>query len=120
MLFRSYAGPHASDDDNVDKLLAELEGVADDRRGACFRCAAVFLARGDDAAPLIGRGEWRGRILRERRGSEGFGYDPVFLDIGSGKAAAELTREEKNRASHRGQAFRELARLLAARSDARQ
>ena len=110
-----YAGPHASDDDNVDKLLAELERVADERRGACFRCVAVFLAGSEDPAPLIGRGEWRGRILRERRGTGGFGYDPVFLDTGSGRSAAELTAEEKNRVSHRGQAFRELARLLALR-----
>lgn len=108
-----YAGPHGSDGDNVDKLLVELEGVADDGRGACFRCVAVFLTGSADPAPLIGRGEWRGRILAERRGTEGFGYDPVFLDPGSGRSAAELSPEEKNRVSHRGRAFRELARLLA-------
>lgn len=112
-----YAGPHAHDDDNVDRLLAELEGVADDRRGARFRCVAVFLTSSEDAVPLIGRGEWHGRILKVRRGTEGFGYDPVFLDRESGRSAAELTAEEKNRVSHRGRAFRELARLLAARSD---
>lgn len=115
-----YAGQDASDGDNVDKLLAELEGVADDRRGARFHCVAVFLAHSEDPAPLVGRGEWRGRILGERRGNRGFGYDPVFLDTASGRSAAELTADEKNRVSHRGQAFRELARLLAARDDWRQ
>jgi XTP/dITP diphosphohydrolase len=112
-----YAGMNASDDDNVDKLLAELDGVPDDRRGARFRCVAVFLRSPGDPAPLIGRGEWRGRILAERRGSGGFGYDPVFLDPGRGMSAAELPPEEKNRLSHRGQAFRELTRLLAQRAE---
>lgn len=110
-----YAGPHASDDDNIDKLLAELEDVPEDQRGARFRCVAVFLATADDPLPLVGRGEWRGRILTGRRGTGGFGYDPVFLDPASGKSAAELTAEEKNRVSHRGRAFRELARLIASR-----
>lgn len=115
-----YAGPHATDDDNVDRLLAELERVADDQRAARFRCVAVFLTCSEDAAPLVGRGEWHGRILGERRGTGGFGYDPVFLDSESGRSAAELTKAEKNRVSHRGRAFRELARLLAARSAGRQ
>jgi XTP/dITP diphosphohydrolase len=110
-----YAGPHASDADNVDKLLTELRDVADERRGARFHCVAVFLACAGSATPRVGYGEWSGRILRQRRGSGGFGYDPVFLDSGSGRSAAELAPEEKNRVSHRGQAFQELARLLAGR-----
>ena len=118
-----YAGSHATDDDNIDKLLAELEGVPWDRRGARFRCVAVFLESSEDAAPLIGRGEWRGRILDRRRGTGGFGYDPVFLPASSGTAssgtasgrsAAELSPAGKNRVSHRGKAFRQLAALLSA------
>ena len=111
-----YAGMHASDDDNVDRLLAELEGVPEDRRGARFRCVAVFVNSPEDPAPLIGRGEWCGRILTERRGSGGFGYDPVFFVPDRGLTAAELPPEEKNRLSHRGQAFRELKGLLARRA----
>lgn len=115
VLSARYAGAHASDDDNIDKLLAELSGVGADQRGASFRCVAVFLRSSDDSLPLIGRGEWRGRILESRRGVSGFGYDPVFIANGSDRSAAEMTVAEKNRVSHRGQAFRELARLLASR-----
>jgi len=110
-----YAGEDASDDDNIEKLLAELEGVPDERRGAGFHCAAVFVADAGDDAPLVEEGVWRGRILLARRGRGGFGYDPVFFDPDTGRAAAELTREEKNTRSHRGRAFRALAGELAER-----
>lgn len=109
-----YAGDDASDGDNVDRLLAELQGVRGAERRARFRCVAVLL----DAAggqPLLAEGEWEGVILTQRRGSGGFGYDPVFFDPRLGKAAAELRPDEKNRVSHRGRAFRRLARLMAAR-----
>lgn len=104
-----YAGPAASDDDNIDKLLAELDGV--EARGAAFHCAACFLQSADDE-PLVARGTWRGEILTARRGAGGFGYDPVFLVPELGKASAELAPEEKNARSHRGQALRELATAL--------
>jgi len=107
-----YAGPDASDADNVDRLLEELAAVADADRGAGFHCAAVLVGPGSDAVPLIAEGVWRGTILRERVGDGGFGYDPVFLDPASGKTGAQMTREEKNRVSHRGRAFSELRRLL--------
>lgn len=114
VLSARYAGPEASDDDNVDKLLGELSAVPQAQRGARFRCVAVYLRASDDSSPLIGRGEWRGRILDRRRGRGGFGYDPVFVPEGGERTAAEMTAAEKNRLSHRGQAFRELARQLAA------
>ena len=107
-----YAGPDASDADNVDRLLEVLAAVADADRGAGFHCAAVLVGPGSDAVPLIAEGVWRGTILRERVGDGGFGYDPVFLDPASGKTGAQMTREEKNRVSHRGRAFSELRRLL--------
>lgn len=107
-----YAGPAASDDDNIDKLLAELDGV--EARGAAFHCAACFLASEDDE-PVLAHGTWRGEILSARRGDGGFGYDPVFLVPGLGKASAELTPDEKNALSHRGQALRELATELKTR-----
>lgn len=107
-----YAGPAASDDANIDLLLAELGDR--DERGAAFHCVACFLAPGLDA-PILAHGAWHGKILRERRGSGGFGYDPVFLDPATGRTSAELAPDEKNARSHRGMALRELAAKLAAR-----
>ncbi|MEM9335839.1 MAG: RdgB/HAM1 family non-canonical purine NTP pyrophosphatase [Pseudomonadota bacterium] len=108
-----YAGPGASDDDNVDKLLAEMDGV--NERGAAFHCVASFVLDAD-ADPVLGEGEWRGEILAARRGENGFGYDPVFLDPASGRASAELTADEKNARSHRGQARAALAAKLKAQA----
>ncbi len=104
-----YAGAGATDDDNVDKLLDELDGVSD--RGAAFHCVASFVMDAD-SEPLIGEGEWRGSILAERRGTNGFGYDPVFLDPESGVASAELTPDDKNARSHRGKALAALVRQM--------
>lgn len=108
-----YAGEDATDDGNIDKLLAELDRVHDEDRGAEFQCVACFVYS-KDAEPLFAKGSWRGRILSARRGNGGFGYDPVFFDTVSGKAAAELSADEKNSCSHRGKALRELADLLGA------
>lgn len=113
VLSARYAGPHATDAQNIDKLLAELSDVADDKRGAAFHCAACFVLP-DDSAPLIASGEWRGSILRDRRGQSGFGYDPVFFDPEIGRSSAELTADEKNERSHRGKALRALAAQLSA------
>ena len=107
-----YAGEDASDDDNLDRLLEEMQDVGDDQRGAAFHCAAVLVFPDDAPEPLVAEGIWRGTLLRERRGSGGFGYDPVFLDEASGKTGAEMSREEKNAISHRGKAFRQLRDLL--------
>ncbi|NNL63462.1 MAG: RdgB/HAM1 family non-canonical purine NTP pyrophosphatase [Woeseiaceae bacterium] len=109
-----YAGPGASDDDNIDKLLAELDGV--DARGAAFHCVACFVDA-DNGEPLLARGSWRGKILTARRGDGGFGYDPVFLVPELGKASAELSPDEKNARSHRGQALKILAAALRTRLD---
>lgn len=105
-----YAGPGASDEDNVDKLLSELEPFTE--RDAYFHCAAVFLRDADDSAPLVAEGSWHGAISRERRGSGGFGYDPVFVVQGLDRHSAELSSTEKNRRSHRGLAMRELVERL--------
>ena len=106
-----YSGPDATDQTNIDRLLAELEGVPEDQRSAAFHCVVCFVTP-DGAEPLIAEGEWRGRILRERRGDGGFGYDPVFLDIELGCSSAELNADEKNARSHRGKALKALARKL--------
>lgn len=106
-----YSGPDATDQSNNDRLLAELEGVPDEQRGAAFHCVACFVAPGLDE-PVIAEGEWRGRILHERRGKGGFGYDPLFYLPELGKSSAELSPQEKNARSHRGQAIAELSRKL--------
>jgi len=106
-----YAGVNATDDENVDKLLRELADVGDELRGAAFHCVASFVMPGSPQA-LVAEGVWRGTILRARRGEGGFGYDPVFRDPASGLTGAELTAEEKNARSHRGQALRGLVALL--------
>jgi XTP/dITP diphosphohydrolase len=107
-----YAGPTASDAENVDKLLSELGDR--DARGAEFHCVACFMAPGLDT-PILTHGSWRGEILRAPRGTGGFGYDPVFLDPHTGRASAELDPGEKNARSHRGIALRRLAEALGDR-----
>jgi XTP/dITP diphosphohydrolase len=108
-----FAGPAATDTDNVLKLLAELAGVANEARTARFYCVMVAMRDADDPAPLVAEGIWRGRIAAEPRGGGGFGYDPVFLADG-GRTAAELGDDEKNRLSHRGTALRRLVESLTA------
>jgi len=106
-----YAGVQASDDDNIEKLLHELRRVADDKRTAAFHCCAVYVSA-DDSTSLVAEGRWQGRILGERRGSGGFGYDPVFFDPECGRSAAELGPDLKNARSHRGKALAALAEML--------
>lgn len=107
-----YAGPGATDRQNIEKLLAELGGLRDDERTASFHCVAVFVTAEGDSSPLIAEGVWPGRILADCRGRGGFGYDPVFYDPALRKTAAEMTAIDKNRVSHRGRAFRALGKLL--------
>jgi XTP/dITP diphosphohydrolase len=109
-----YAGEYASYADNVAKLLRELEGVDPPLRTARF--TTVAIARGPDGREVIARGEVEGMISALPRGESGFGYDPVFVPFeGDGRSLAELTSEEKHAVSHRGRAFRTLARLLKER-----
>ena len=107
-----FAGPGASDEDNVNKLLAELSGVPDTERTARFQCLMVYMRHAEDPTPLICQGTWEGTILREPRGENGFGYDPVFLVPERDLSAAELDPDTKNGLSHRGQALRKLAIAL--------
>ena len=109
-----YAGANASDSDNVDKLLDELAATPPPERGAGFHCAAVLVYPDERHEALIAEGVWRGTIIDERRGTGGFGYDPVFLDEAAGKTGAEMSAGEKNALSHRGKAFRALADMLRA------
>lgn len=100
-----YAGVHGDADANIDRLLRELAGVPDDRRGAHFVCVLALLRHAEDPRPIVLEGRWDGAILRARRGGGGHGYDPVFLDPAHGQTAAEMPLELKNRLSHRGQAM---------------
>jgi len=105
-----FAGEPKSDERNNDRLL-ELLAQKDDRR-AHYYCVIVLVRHAHDPQPLIAEGEWNGEVLRERRGSGGFGYDPLFLDPTLGKTGAELPVDEKNRISHRGKALALLVERL--------
>ena len=107
-----YAGAHGNSEANIDKLLRELDGIADDGRGARFACVLALVRDAGDPQPIIAEGAWEGRILHERRGSGGFGYDPVFFSPRHGCSAAELPADVKNRDSHRGKALAKLRELL--------
>ena len=106
-----YSGEHATDADNVVKLLQALEGVEPSSRTARFQ--TVALARTPDGLEVAARGEIEGVIAAQPRGTGGFGYDPVFVpDEGDGRSFAEMAPEEKHAVSHRGRAFRALAAAL--------
>lgn len=103
-----YAGVDCDDEANNDKLLEALRDVDD--RGAAFHCVATFVEPGGE--PLVAKGEWRGEITRERTGEGGFGYDPLFYVADCGCSSAEMSQEQKNARSHRGQALRKLVELI--------
>ncbi len=107
-----YAGSAASDADNNQKLLSELQGVPKEQRTARFQCALVFLRHWQDPNPVICQAHWEGLILEQPVGSGGFGYDPLFYVPDMGCAAAQLSKDSKNRISHRGQALRLLMAAL--------
>ena len=107
-----YAGEPKSDARNNAKLIAALGGVVD--RSAHYACVLTLLRHEHDPEPIIAEGTWQGTIVDVPRGAGGFGYDPHFLDAGTGLTAAELPLEQKNGLSHRGKAMRALiARLMA-------
>jgi XTP/dITP diphosphohydrolase len=107
-----YAGPRATDRENIEKLLDALAGVPDDRRTGRFQCIICYLRHAADPTPVICQGTWDGRILPAPRGRHGFGYDPVFLARGVDCSAAELPLDIKNRVSHRARALRALLERL--------
>lgn len=106
-----YAGEGATYDDNVNKLLSDLAPLSEPRR-ARFRTVAIAVW--PDGREVVAEGRVDGTIATERRGTNGFGYDPVFVPDGhGGRTYAEMALEEKNSASHRGLAFRALLRELS-------
>mgnify|MGYP000135502726 FL=1 len=109
-----FAGDNASDDDNIDKLLRKMHNIPTEKRTARFRCVVAFLGTSSDDQPVFFEGEWAGYIAKERRGKNGFGYDPVFVDLQSNLTAAELESDQKNKISHRGKAVQSLKSYLGA------
>jgi XTP/dITP diphosphohydrolase len=107
-----YAGLGAGDTANLNKLLHELNGVPEADRTARFQCLVVYMEHERDPTPLICQGTWEGRITESAQGENGFGYDPVFFVPEYRCTAAQLSAEEKNRLSHRGQALQLLMQAL--------
>ncbi|GHH47698.1 RdgB/HAM1 family non-canonical purine NTP pyrophosphatase [Lentzea cavernae] len=104
VLSARWSGRHGDDDANLDLLLGQLGDVPDERRGAAFVSVVALVVPGGDE--VVVRGEWRGTLLRARRGANGFGYDPIFVPEGSAVTSAEMTAEEKDAESHRGRALK--------------
>ncbi|MDQ6599853.1 XTP/dITP diphosphatase [Bacillus salipaludis] len=105
-----YAGEHKNDQDNIDKVLSELKDVPEEERTARFYCALAVAVPNQETMTVSGTCE--GRILTERKGTHGFGYDPIFYVPNLGLAMAELPSEEKNKISHRANALKKLDTVL--------
>ena len=110
-----FAGPGSSDAENNARLLKELEGLPEEERTARYWCVLTFLRFAEDPTPIIIQASWEGRVLTQPQGEGGFGYDPLFWLPDLNKTAAELSKEEKNRLSHRGRASQQLLEALKER-----
>lgn len=115
VLSARWSGRHGDDPANTALLLGQLSDVPDERRGAAFVCALAVAA--PDGPVQVLRGEWRGRIGRAPVGTNGFGYDPVFIPVesdqaGDGRSSAQLSPAEKDALSHRGRALRLMLPIL--------
>lgn len=107
-----YAGIHASDRENLQKVLSDIESVADAQRTARFQCVMVMMQHADDATPIICHGTWEGTLLRQPVGENGFGYDPIFWLEQQQCSSAQLDPYLKDQLSHRGKALRQLVNQL--------
>jgi XTP/dITP diphosphohydrolase len=111
VLSARWAGRHGDDQANLDLVLGQIGDVPDQHRGGAFVCAAALVL--PNGREHLVEGRQPGKILRSRRGDGGFGYDPIFLGDGQNRTNAELSPAEKDAISHRGKAFRELAKVIA-------
>jgi XTP/dITP diphosphohydrolase len=109
-----YAGAGASDEDNLNLLLENVKQTGTQEAIARFQCVMVYLRHEEDSTPLIAEGTWRGHIVAEPKGDNGFGYDPIFYVPEQKCTSAELPAEVKNKISHRGQALQLLMKQLFA------
>jgi XTP/dITP diphosphohydrolase len=107
-----FAGNNASDDANNALLVEKLRSIPEAKRSARYQAVIVYMRNAADPSPIICEGSWEGRIVLEAKGSGGFGYDPYFYLPEYGCTSAELSADEKNRISHRGQALRLLLERL--------
>jgi XTP/dITP diphosphohydrolase len=107
-----YAGENATDEERNQKLLDELKDVGPFERSAAYHCVLALVEYEDDPVPLICHGIWEGSILTESRGTNGFGYDPIFYVPTHKKSAAELSTAEKNSISHRGQVIDQMLEVF--------
>ncbi|QBQ53164.1 RdgB/HAM1 family non-canonical purine NTP pyrophosphatase [Nitrosococcus wardiae] len=107
-----YAGPNATDRENLEKLLENLKEVAKNQLNVRYQCVIVYMRHWQDPTPRICQGTWEGQIISPPQGSGGFGYDPIFYLPERHCTAAELPPAEKNRLSHRGKALRALLDAL--------
>ncbi|MCU7880299.1 MAG: RdgB/HAM1 family non-canonical purine NTP pyrophosphatase [Candidatus Thiodiazotropha sp. (ex Lucinoma aequizonata)] len=107
-----FAGPGASDQANLQKLLERIKDVPDEKRSARFQCLLVYMRHTEDPTPIICQSTWEGQILFEAQGDNGFGYDPIFYVPTHNCSSAELATEVKNSLSHRGLALRKLLQAL--------
>ena len=108
-----YAGVGADDQKNNALLLQELMNVPDEKRTARYHAVLVYMRHAEDPTPIICHGVWEGKILRDAKGAGGFGYDPLFYVPTHDCASAELSKDEKNKISHRGKAMAELLSKLS-------
>jgi XTP/dITP diphosphohydrolase len=111
VLSARWTGAHGDDDGNLRLLLAQLSDTPDDRLTAAFMCAVAYV---DTSREIVVDGRMPGRLIRTPRGTNGFGYDPIFVPDGYEVTSAELSDADKDAISHRGQALRALAHRLSA------
>jgi len=108
-----YSGMHATDEENNRKLLKKLEEIDAKNRNAKFECVIALIECEDPTTVYTFSGTWEGKILLKNKGSEGFGYDPLFFDPQIGKSSAELEIKQKNKISHRAKALARLKRHMS-------
>lgn len=106
-------GDHVTDDDNMNKLLNALKDTPTEQRKARFHCVLVYMKHENDPTPIICHGIWQGSISNDKKGEQGFGYDPIFWQEDLQLSSAQLPRDVKNKLSHRGQALAQLIKKLA-------
>ena len=107
-----YSGEGATDQKNIDKMLAAMDGIPTEKRTARFHCVLVLMKQENDPTPLICHGSWEGHITTEQQGENGFGYDPIFWVSEDNCSSAELEPARKKQLSHRGQALKKLFAAL--------
>ncbi|MDA2962573.1 MAG: RdgB/HAM1 family non-canonical purine NTP pyrophosphatase [Actinomycetota bacterium] len=107
ILSATWAGQHGNDKANVTKVLDELSGTPDNKRGAYFICVSALVM--PDGREEVAEGRFEGRILHHAIGDQGFGYDPIFAPLGMSISTAQMRAEEKDAQSHRGKSLRAIA-----------